>query len=61
MWSIHKMCCLLPDTVEHCLNSLSGCVDEFAWINHTLSNPLCGQGHAVLRLLGWEVQSVAEA
>lgn len=56
------MCCQLPNVVEHYLNSLSGSVDGFAWINHTpLSNPLCGQGHEVLRLLGLEVQSVAKA
>lgn len=62
MLSILKMCCQLPNTVEYYLNSLGGSVDGFAWINHTpLSNPLCGQGHAVLRLLGLEVQSVAEA
>lgn len=62
MFSIYKMCCQLPNVVEHYLNSLSGSVDGFAWINHTpLSNPLCGQGHEVLRLLGLEVQSVAKA
>lgn len=62
MLSIHKMCFQLPNTVEHYLNSRLGSVDKFAWINHTpLSNLLCGQGHAVLRLLSLEVQSVAEA
>lgn len=56
------MCYQLPNTVEHYLNSLLGTVDGFAWVNHTpLSNPLCGQGHTVLRLLGLEVQPVAEA
>lgn len=50
----HKMCCQLLNTAEHYLNF--GSMSGFAWINHTpLSNPLCGYGHVVLRLLGLEV------